>query len=116
MENGKSRGLNDRSGQSYGQRGLSALDHFGVWLSQRTIRRYLPRSSDLQVLELGCGYRATQLVALRDRVAHATGVDFQVDPELKQVPNLSFLEGSIEDSLPKLSPGKYDLVLLISVL
>jgi SAM-dependent methyltransferase len=108
---------NGRSGESYGQKkGLTTLEQLGVWLSQRAIRRHLPSRDNLQVLELGCGYRATQLVALRDRVAHATGVDFHIDPELRQLSNFTFLEQSIEDALPHLEPGQYDLVLLISVL
>ena len=52
-----------RAHESYGQRGLTPVDRLGVWLSQRAIHRHLPRRNDLEVLELGCGYRATQLIA-----------------------------------------------------
>ena len=67
--NGKARYLNIpevslRAHESYGQHGLTLADRLGVWLSQRAIRRHLPNRNDLEVLELGCGYRATQLVAL----------------------------------------------------
>ena len=87
-----------------------------MWLSQRAIRRWLPPRSDLEVLELGCGYRATQLLALHDRLKHGTGVDFHIAPELKQVSHYSFYEGPIEQTLPKLAEGAYDVLLLISVL
>jgi SAM-dependent methyltransferase len=108
--------MNDRSVESYGEHGVSWVDRFGVWLSQRAIRRCLPPRNDLKVLELGCGYYATQLMALRDRLGHGTGVDFRIAPELGKVDGFSFHEGPIEETLPKLGPGLYDAVLLISVL
>ena len=57
-----------RAHESYGQHGLTPVDRLGVWLSQRAIRRHLPSRNDLEVLELGCGYRATQLIALEPKV------------------------------------------------
>lgn len=106
----------DRATESYGQRGVTWVDRFGVWLSQRAIRRELPVGNQLAVVELGCGYRATQLLALRDRIGAGVGVDFQVAPELHGEKDFKFYEGSVEDSLPKLAAGSFDVVLLISVL
>lgn len=108
--------MNPRSAESYGQRGLTPVDRFGVWLSQRAIRRRLPARNDLAVLELGCGYYATQLLALRDRLKHGTGVDFCVAPELRTAEGYTFHEGPIEETLPRLAAGAFDAVLLISVL
>lgn len=108
--------MSERGTESYGQHGVTWVDRFGVWLSQRAIRRELPAGNDLRVLELGCGYRATQLLALRDRAKEATGVDFTIAPELRAVPGMVFHEGPIEDALPKLASGAFDVVLLISVL
>jgi SAM-dependent methyltransferase len=99
-----------RSNESYGQRGVTWVDRFGVWLSQRAIRRWLPRTGELSVLELGCGFRATQLVALGNRLKNGVGVD------LKSHPKLRFIESTIEEALPKLERGAFDAVLLISVL
>jgi len=108
--------MSARDTESYGQHGLTWVDRFGVWLSSRAIRRWLPPGDALRVVELGCGYRATQLVALRDRLQEAVGVDFRIAPELRTLPGFSFHEGPIEDALPKLAPGAFDVVLLISVL
>jgi SAM-dependent methyltransferase len=108
--------MSERDTESYGQHGVSWVDRFGVWLSQRAIRRWLPAGNGLRVLELGCGYRATQLLALRDRMQEGTGVDFTIAPELRTAPGLVFHEGPIEETLPKLASGAYDVVLLISVL
>ena len=95
---------------------MTRVDRFGVWLSQRAIRRRLPARRNLDILELGCGYRATQLLALRDRIGPGTGVDFQIAPELLQTEDYTFYEGPIETMLPKLARGTFDVILLISVL
>jgi SAM-dependent methyltransferase len=105
-----------REHESYGQhRAPTWVDRFGVWLSQRAIRRWLP-AGKITVVELGCGFRATQLVALGDRIARAVAVDFAIAPEVKALPNFTCHEGPIEDTLPTLERGVFDAVLLISVL
>lgn len=108
--------MKNRSHQSYGQKELTFIDRLGVWLSQRAISRELPNRSDLEVLELGCGYRATQLVALSPRLKHGVGVDFQIAPELASLENFNFHEGTIEETVVKLGSQAFDAVLLISVL
>ncbi len=108
--------MSARAHEAYGQKGSTFVDRFGVWLSQSAIRRYLPPGNELEIIELGCGYRAKLLVGLHDRVKRAVGVDFQVDPALKELPAYSFFEGSIEETLPKLAGQTFDVVMLISVL
>jgi SAM-dependent methyltransferase len=101
--------------ESYGERGLTLVDRLGIWLSTRAIKRHLPRG-DLEVLELGCGYYATHLIALEDRVSHGVGVDVKIAPRLKNAERYTFYEGAIEEILPQLEKSTMDLVLLISVL
>ena len=101
--------------ESYGERGLTLVDRLGVWLSTRAIKRNLPRG-ELDVLELGCGYCATHLIALEDRVSHGIGVDVKIAPKLKNAEHYTFYEGAIEEILPQLENSTMDLVLLISVL
>jgi SAM-dependent methyltransferase len=105
-----------RADESYGQRGLTVADRLGVWLSQRAIRRYLPSRNDLVVLELGCGYRATQLIALKPKLKCGIGVDFHIAPELQALERFTFHEGTIEETLPKLASETMDVVMFISVL
>jgi SAM-dependent methyltransferase len=105
-----------RANESYGQRGLTLADRVGVWLSRRAIRRYLPNRNDLEVLELGCGYRATQLIALKPKLKRGIGVDFQIAPELQTLERFTFHQGPIEEVLPKLESETVDVVMLISVL
>lgn len=108
--------MNTRTHQAYGQQNLTFVDRAGVWLSQRAILRHLPDRRGLEVLELGCGFRATQLVALEDRLGHGVGVDFQIAPELRAREKFTFYEGTIEETLPKLAGQSFDAILLISVL
>jgi len=107
--------LNNRI-ESYGQKKLTFVDRFGVWLSQRAISRELPDRPNLEVLELGCGFRASQLVALEPRLRRGVGVDFQIDPQLSGRHNLTFYQGTIEEALPKLQAQTFDVILVISVL
>ena len=108
--------MSNRTHESYGQKKLTFVDRLGVWLSQRAISRELPDRSNLEVLELGCGFRATQLVALESRLQRGVGVDFQVDPQLATREKLTFYQGAIEEVLPNLQTRTFDAVLLISVL
>jgi len=108
--------VSPRAQESYGQHGLTLADRLGVWLSLRAILRHLPGRSDLDVLELGCGYRATQLLALEPRLKRGIGVDFQIAPELRQRERLTFYQGRIEQIIPKIESETLDVVMLISVL
>ena len=108
--------MSGRGDESYGQQGLTFADRFGVWLSQKAIRRYLPNRNDLEALELGCGYRATQLVALGPRLKRGVGIDFHIAPELHALDGFTFYEGTIESTLPKIEQERMDVILLISVL
>jgi SAM-dependent methyltransferase len=108
--------VSPRADESYGQHGLTVADRLGVWLSQWAIRRHLPKWNELEVLELGCGYRAANLIALEPKLKRGIGVDFQIAPELRTRERFTFYEGSIQEILPKLERESFDLVLLISVL
>jgi SAM-dependent methyltransferase len=108
--------VNIRTHESYGEQRLTFVDRAGVWLSQRAISRHLPNRSDLEVLELGCGFRASQLVALGPRLKRGIGVDFRIAPELRTLEKFTFHEGPIEEILPKLEAERLDGVMLISVM
>ena len=108
--------MSARPDESFGQHGITLVDRLGVWLSQRAIRRYLPKRKGLEVLELGCGYRATQLVALGPILKHGIGIDFQISPDLHALEKFTFHEGTIEETLPSLQDESLDVVMLISVL
>ncbi len=102
--------------EAYGQHKLTWVDRFGVYLSKRRILHHLPKQTDLSVLDLGCGYQATLLRALLPYSASGLGVDVRISSEARAVDKLSFIESSIETALPDLEDGRFDVVLLISVL
>lgn len=105
-----------RAHESYGQHRLTLVDRLGVWLSRRAIHKHLPSRNDLEVLELGCGYRATQLIALEPKLKRGIGVDFQIAPELHTLEKFTFHQGPIEQALPNVESESVDVVMLISVL
>lgn len=108
--------MNTRAHEVYGEQRLTFVDRAGAWLSQRAISRHLPNRTDLEVLELGCGFRATQLLALGPRIKRGIGVDFRIAPELRTLEKFTFHEGTIEETLPKLQTERFDAIMLISVL
>jgi SAM-dependent methyltransferase len=102
--------------ESYGERGLTPVDRFGVWLSSRAIERHVSLDASTRVLDIGCGYEATLLRSLADRIASGTGVDLHVSEAAARVPNLDFIESSIEEALPTIRDESMDVVFAISVL
>lgn len=104
----------DVRAESYGESGLTPVDRFGVWLSQRAIRPHVTPSC--RVLDLGCGYDASLLRALAPQIASGTGIDVSVGPDARRIPGLAFAEGTLEETLPRIEDDAYDLVCLISVL
>lgn len=102
--------------ESYGQQKLTWVDRYGVYLSKRRILNYLPKRNDLNVLDVGCGYHAMLLRALLPYTRSGLGVDVRISPEARAIEKLSFIESTIESALPELEDGKFDVVLLISVL
>lgn len=101
---------------SYLQHGSTFVDRLRTRLVQREILKRLPKTDGMRVLDLGCGYHATYLKAIGDRLAAGVGVDFHVSEESRRHPRLSFVTSSVEDALPGLPSDTFDTVLFISVL
>jgi SAM-dependent methyltransferase len=104
----------DTRAESYGESGLTPVDRFGVWLSQRAILPHV--SAGARVLDLGCGYDADLLRSLAPRIVSGVGVDVSVGAKARATPGLTFVEGTLEEALPAMDEGAFDLVTLISVL
>ncbi len=102
--------------ESYGERGLSAVDRLGVALSTRRVRRGVRSDPAPRVIDLGCGHEARLLRSLAPTIASGIGVDLNIAASAKVVPGLSFREEPIEAVLPTLPDASADLVLMISVL
>jgi SAM-dependent methyltransferase len=100
----------------FGSQPLSPADRFGVWLSQRAIEKSLPKRDALDVLELGCGLHAKNLVALQPSLRRGVGVDFEISDDVKWVDRLEFVEGAIEAAAARLEANSFDAILIVSVL
>jgi SAM-dependent methyltransferase len=92
------------------------VDRFGVWLSARQIRRFVPSFAGLRVADLGCGYEASFARTILDEVERAVLVDVSLAPDLKAHPKVQAIEGVLPDNLASLSAGEIDVVLIVSVL
>lgn len=102
---------------SYGQeRAPSLVDKFGVWLSTRQIRRFVPDWRGKRAADFGCGYHASILRAHLDDVASAVLVDVALSPTLKQNPKVRAIEGGLPDALAAVPAASLDIVLCTSVL
>jgi len=108
--------MSERANEAYGQHGVTWVDRFGVWLSSRAIKRSLPVGPSLRVLDVGCGYNATLLMALGSKMTDGWGLDFQVNSDLRGKQGFTFVEGAVEETLPTVPRGHFDGVLIISVL
>src|SRR5208282_62037 len=102
--------------ESFGQRGLSLVDRFGVWLSRRAVLRLVDRYDHPSVLDVGCGYEAGLLRDLAPRLGSGCGIDVSISPEALAVRPLSFIQRPVEQALAELKPGTFDLIMMVSVL
>ena len=103
--------------QSFGQ-GYhpSIVDRFGVWLSARQIRRWVPSFAGRRIGDFGCGFHASFARGVLGEVDHALLVDVSLAPDLKQHPKVTAIEGGLPDALASLPDESLDVVMMMSVL
>src|SRR6476620_2631832 len=100
---------------SYGQHNVTWIDRLGVYLSSLASNKHLPRTPDIELLDIGCGYHANLLRSLAHKIKTGTGIDFKINPELhRQTKNLTFLEEPVELAVNKLSQ-QFHVIMMISV-
>jgi SAM-dependent methyltransferase len=92
------------------------VDRFGVWLSGRQIRRYVPEFAGKRIGDFGCGYQAAFARTVLDQVEQAVLIDVALADDLKQHPRVLAIEGTLPDALAALPSGSLDLVMIVSVL
>jgi SAM-dependent methyltransferase len=103
--------------ESYGQsQKLSPVDHLGVWLSSRQVRRHVPDFRGRRVADLGCGYHATFARTLLERVEHLTLLDVALEPALAEHPRVTAIAGGMPEALAGIPDGSLDVALCNSVL
>jgi len=92
------------------------VDRFGVWLSARQIRRYAGSMAGKRIGDFGCGYEAAFVRTVLGEIEQAILVDAALSADLKVVPNVSVIEGTLPDVLEQVPSSSLDIVLCISVL
>ena len=102
--------------KAFGENRITVLDRLGNYLSVRAIRRHLVEGARPYVLDLGSGYRARLLRALRPHLGTAHAVDIRLSDELMSLEGFRSTESPILPALLEIEPDQVDVVLLISVL
>jgi SAM-dependent methyltransferase len=101
---------------SFGQSNeLTVVDKFGVWLSKRQIQRTVGDLTGRDVADFGCGYEATTMRRYLGVVRSATLVDISLAPDLKDVPNVTAIQGELPGCLHDLPSASLDVILCMSV-
>lgn len=94
----------------------SRTDRFGVWLSARQIRRWVPTFAAARVGDFGCGFHASFTRSILPEVKQAVLVDVAIADDLKHHPKVTVVEGGLPESLAQLPGASLDTVMMISVL
>jgi SAM-dependent methyltransferase len=92
------------------------VDRFGVWLSGRQIRRFVPRFAGKRVGDFGCGFDAAFSRTIAPDVGSLVLVDVALAADLKADPRVRAIEGALPDALAALPDASLDVVLVVSVL
>ena len=94
----------------------TAVDTFGVWLSGRSIRRFVPSFAGKRLGDFGCGFQAAFSRTVLDDVASAVLVDVSLADDLKNDRRITAIEGGLPGALAALPSETFDVILLVSVL
>ena len=99
----------------------TVVDRFGVWLSARQVRRFVPTFAGKRVGDFGCGFQASFTRSVLGEAASVVLVDVALADDLKADAlkadgRVRAIEGRLPDALAVLPAASLDVVLLVSVL
>jgi ubiquinone/menaquinone biosynthesis C-methylase UbiE len=92
------------------------MDRLRIQLVGRRVLNTVPQREGLKILDLGCGFHANYLQALKPRISEGVGVDFRVSEACERDPKLRFVLTAAEIALREFPDDEFDVVLFISVL
>jgi SAM-dependent methyltransferase len=102
--------------QAFGEKEtLSLVEHYGVWLSSRAVRRHVSFDGK-RVADFGCGYEASFARKILPGVERMLLVDVRLADDLKRHPKVQARDETIEVVLPEVSSESLDIVMCLSVL
>jgi SAM-dependent methyltransferase len=94
----------------------TVVDRFGVWLSGRQIRRFVPTFAGKRVGDFGCGFDAAFARTILGDVASLALVDIVIADDLKADARVRAIEGRLPEALSALPAASLDVVMIVSVL
>lgn len=101
---------------SFGQDGRQTpIDRAGIWLSGHQIRRTVGDIAGRDVGDFGCGFDATYMRSVLDRIGSAVLVDLSLADDLKDLPGVAAIEGTLPEALSGLTDESLDVILCMSV-
>jgi SAM-dependent methyltransferase len=110
-------GMSAASPRAYGDGyKRTAADKFGIYLSTRAVRRWVPSFAGLRIGDFGCGYNAELSRTLLPAVQRAHLVDVSLAADLCEHPKVVATEGQLPDALADLRDHSLDVILCLSVL
>jgi SAM-dependent methyltransferase len=92
------------------------VDRFGVWLSARQIRHFVPEFRGKRVADFGCGYHATFSRTLLEEASSITLADVSLAPDLIAHPAVTTIQGHLPDVLCQMPSESVDVLMCVSVL
>lgn len=111
MSNAEAR--DESFGQGYDP---SVADRFGVWLSARQIRSWVPSFRGKRVGDFGCGFHATFVRTILDDASKVVLGDVALADDLQKHPKVEAHLGPLEPTLAALPDASLDVIMCISVL
>jgi SAM-dependent methyltransferase len=94
----------------------TVVDRFGVWLSGRQIRRFVPTFAGKRVGDFGCGFDAAFARTILGEVASVALVDIVIADDLKADTRVRAIEGRLPEALSALPDASLDVAMIVSVL
>ena len=94
----------------------TVVDRFGVWLSARQIRRWVPSFAGKRVADFGCGFHASFARTILDEASKVTLVDVAIAEDLQSHPKIEATQGPLLPALATLDDASVDVIMCISVL
>ncbi len=93
----------------------TVADRFGVWLSGRQIRRWVPTFAGKRVGDFGCGFHASFARTVLDEAAQVVLVDVAIADDLRSHAKVVATEGPLPPALAKIPDASLDVIMCISV-
>ena len=94
----------------------SVVDRFGVWLSARQIKRWVPSFAGKRVGDFGCGYDASFVRTILPEVGSVRLVDVALRDDLVDHPKVEATQGPVLPALAAIPDASLDVIMCISVL